>query len=202
MKPFTKKELFRVFLIFAVVFAVTGVNLRASLRRARDAQRKGDLGQISNVLGKFFNDYGFFPPSEDGKIKMCKGDNFDSVIQEVKEKKPFDRELFFSGLRSCEWGKDGIEDILDPISPPYIKVLPSDPKQDEGISYYYLSNAARFQVYAYLEGGKDETGYDAGIVARNLPCGIKICSFGKSYGVPVDKSIEYYEKELLESTGK
>jgi len=202
MKPFTKKELVGVCLILATVFAVAGFNLQTSLRRARDAQRKGDAGQISNVLGKFFADYGFFPPSENGMIKMCKGSNFDVVMQEVKDKNPFDRDLFFSGLRNCEWGKDGIEDVLDPSSPPYIKTLPSDPKQNDGISYYYLSNTVRFQMYVYLEGKDDEVGYDLGIVSRDLPCGIKTCSFGKSYAVPVDKSIEEYETELLKGTGK
>jgi len=201
MKPFTKNELVGVFVILVTVFVVTGFNLRVSLRRARDAQREGDAGEISNVLSKFFADYGFFPPSEDGKIKMCKGTNFDSVMKEVENERPFDRELFFSGLRGCEWGKDGIEDLLDPTAPAYIKTLPSDPKQDEGITYYYLSNTNRFQIYVYLEGEKEESVYTPGIVARNLPCGNKVCSFGKSYAVPVDKSIEDYEKELLQKTG-
>src|SRR4030065_1961524 len=104
MKPFTKKEILGVLRILCVVFIVTGFNFQLSLRRARDAQRKGDAGQMSDVLGKFFADYGFFPPSENGKIKICKGADFDKVMQEVKNKKLFDSKLFYSGLRGCEWG--------------------------------------------------------------------------------------------------
>jgi len=202
MKAFTKNEILGVFGIFAVVFVVTWFNLQVSLRRARDAQRKGDAGEISNVLIKFFSDYGYFPPAENGKIKMCKGENFDQMLLEVKNKKPFDRELFFSGLRACDWGKDGIEDVLDTNSAPYIKTLPSDPKTEDGTSYFYLSDTERFQLFVYLEGESDESGYDTRIVARNLACGNKICSFGKSYAVPVEKSIEEYKEELLKGTGK
>ena len=199
MKPFTKQELKVVSAILFLIFVVTGLNIRIALRRARDAQRRADLGAISNALHEFYDDYGFFPPAENGKIKVCKADNFEKVFTEIKEADQFDRNRFISGLRTCDWGKDSLTDLgmFEGESETYIKTIPVDPKQSEGITYYYLSNINRFQLFSTLEGEDSEEGYNEGIVKRNLLCGNKICSFGKTYGAtPLDKSIEEYESEL------
>jgi type II secretory pathway pseudopilin PulG len=79
MKSFTKKEVVGIALIFFVVFLITFKGLLTSERRARDAQRRGDLGAISNALYAYQKDFGFFPPSENGKIKACRADNFNEV---------------------------------------------------------------------------------------------------------------------------
>ncbi len=197
MRLFTKQETITVSLIFLVVFTVTFLNMQTSLRRARDAQRKGDLGDISNALEKFRNELGFFPLAENGKIKMCKASNFNEILEKVKSKEVFDTELFYQGLRGCEWGKDGLYDVLDDSVPAYMKTLPSDPKTPKGINYIYLGNSNRFQLYTYLEGENEESGYDNRIVDRQLKCGNKICSFGKAYSVPMERDINDYEKELL-----
>lgn len=197
MKLFTKQEAVVTTLIFLVVFAVTAVNMNTSLRRARDAQRKGDLGAITDALEKFQNEFGFVPPSDNGKIKMCKGSNFDEVVAKIKGSGKFDMNIFVQGLRTCEWGQDALGDIMDETAEPYMKTIPSDPRAGNGISYIYLSNSNRFQLYTYLEGEEDESGYDKKIVERKLGCGVKTCSFGKSYAVPVDISIEEYERELI-----
>ncbi len=201
MKIFTKQESIVVSLIFLVVFSVTFFNMQTSLRRARDAQRKGDLGDISNSILKFKDELGFFPPSENGMIKMCKASNFNEILEKVKNRPTFDTELFFQGLRVCEWGKDGLYDVLDDSVAPYMKTLPSDPKTVNGLNYIYLASPNRFQLYSYLEGENEESGYDKGIVARQLKCGTKTCSFGKSYAVPVERTIEDYEMELIQKSG-
>lgn len=200
MRTLTKSEIITTALIFLTVFLVTIYNLNISLRRSRDAQRKSDLGLISETLDKFFAEYGYFPPSEEGKIKMCKGENFDSVLETVKNRSVFDRELFFSGLVPCEWGTDGLIDVLDSSREPYVKTLPSDPKTNEGISYLYLSNTNRYQIFTYLEGEDGETGFNEFVTERNLLCGNKTCSFGKENHAPLEKSIEEYEKELFEKS--
>jgi hypothetical protein len=200
MRWFDKSELLAIFVILLLVGAVTAVNMNIALRRSRDAQRRGDLSALSEALDSFLSDYGFLPPSEGGRIKFCKGDNYKQVMSALKEKEYFDRNLYLSGLRPCEWGVDGLEGLLDGKRS-YLKTIPSDPKYKDGVSYYYLSNTKRYQIYAYLEGEKDETGYDESIVSRNLPCGVKICSYGKSFSdTPLDKSIEEYEDDLRKKT--
>ncbi len=199
MKPFTKKELIGVSLILLVVGAVTLNGLRLSVRRARDAQRMADLGAVSDGLEQFHEVYGFFPPDEDGKIKACKADNFDNVVIELKNLGRLDRNLFISGLRACEWGKDSFADLLDESHEPYIKSLPVDPSSDEGYSYHYISNMNRFQIFAGLEGGMEEDVYNAKVAQRSLLCGTQLCTVGKSYAdTPLDKTLEEYEKELKE----
>jgi hypothetical protein len=130
---------------------------------------------------------------------MCKGETFDEVYADIQESKVFDRELFESGLRACEYGLDAFRDVTNDSYPAYMEVIPTDPKAKEGFAYLYISNTRRFQIYSYLEGESDEEEYNPNLVARNLDCGNKICSFGKSSGdTPLDISIEEYEKLLLE----
>jgi hypothetical protein len=117
----------------------------------------------------------------------------------MKDLGHFDQNIYFQGLEACDWGSDPLEDVSDLSYPAYMQTLPKDPQTLGGISYLYLSNLNRFQIYSYLEGGKDEDGYDTGIVGRGLDCGGKVCSFGKSFfDTPLDRSIEEYEKELFE----
>ena len=199
MKPFSKNEAIGVILILLFTFSVTFYNLRISVRRSRDVQRRSDLGVISDAILRFQEGFGYFPPSRDGKIKMCKGDNFDEVVATLRQLEEFDRNLFFEGLRGCDWGKDSFRDLTDETYEPYLKLIPKDPREAEGLEYYYISNTNRFQIYSYLEGEEAETGFNIGVVKRNLPCGQKTCNFGKSSGdTPVDMSIDEYERQLKE----
>jgi type II secretory pathway pseudopilin PulG len=201
MKPFTKQEIVSVGAILFVLAVATLTNLRVAIRRARDAQRRADLGAISNALHQYQADFGFFPPSIDGKIQACRAENFDEVLNRLAEVEFFDRTILFDGLRGCEWGSESLSNLGLPESElfNYLENIFQDPKEKEGLSYLYLSNTKRFQLYAYLEGGDTEVGYDLGIAVRNLACGSKVCSFGKTFAdTPLDKSIEEYEAELLE----
>ncbi len=197
MKPFSRQELIAISLIVLIVFGFTFKGLVEAQRRSRDSGRRSDLGTISDALYAFYGNYGFFPPSADGKIKMCKGENFDSVLAEIKESKQFDFGKLEGALRECEWGKDSLTDILDNPDIVYLEHIPVDPKDGEGIKYLYLSNTRRYQIYSYLEGGEDEDGYNKEIVVRSLLCGTKICNFGKSFAeTPLNISIEEYERQL------
>lgn len=202
MKPFTKHELLGVLTILVVVGALTLTGLITSLRRSRDAQRMADLGAISNALDQFHEEYGFFPPSEKGNIKACKGDNFNEVLEKLKNAPQFDREVFESGLRACTWGNDSLRDVADDSRNPYMTVLPVDPKSKAGQSYLYITNGRRYQLFARLEEGSDEDFYDSHVFRRSLQCGREICNVGKGFAnTPVDRSIEEYEAELMEKAG-
>ena len=176
MKPFSKKELAGVAAILLAIALATGVNLRLALRRSRDVQRRADLGAVSNALHSFFDDFGFFPPAEDGKIKACKGANFDIILAEVTSQEQFDRDKFFEALVPCQWGDDSLDDLglFGSETKIYLKSIPIDPKKNEGRDYVYLSNTKRFQIYSCLEGENSEEGYDLEIVDRHLMCGHEI----------------------------
>ena len=190
MKLFTKKEFIGVSLIFLVVFSVTYSGLLQALRRSRDVQRKADISNISDALSKYQEDMGFFPPSENGKIKACRGENFESIELLLKDRKMFDLNILISGLRPCDWGIDALKDVLDDSYPAYLSAIPQDPKAKEGYHYYYFSNSRRFQIYTFLEGGQSEDDYSENITSRNISCGTGVCSYGKSSDdTPLDRSI-------------
>lgn len=200
MKFFTKKELVAVGIILFVLSIVSYRNFQIALRRARDSQRRSDLGSLNDALSKYYEDFSFVPlSSSKGNIKACKGSNYDQLMQELKQEKSFDTKLYLEGLTDCVWGKDSLSDLQDSTYPDYLKLIPEDPLQSEGYSYLYIADGKFYQIYAYLEGGSDEEGYDGKIVSRNLRCGTHICNFGKAYGeTPLDKSLQQYENELIQ----
>ncbi len=205
MLKFSKEEIAITSLIILVVGMVSFFNFQDALLRARDETRRGDIGELSEALNKFHADFGYFPPSEDGKIVYCINDNFETILQELNNDPMFDKHKLFEGLRPCEWGEDQFDDLFDDEYPPYLTQLPQDPGTNMGYSYYYLSNLNRYQLYAHLEEGEDGVGFFPAIVHRQLNCGVGVCSFGKSYQeTPLDISLEEYEKilekERLEKT--
>lgn len=189
LKP-TKKE----FLVFTVtilcIVLATYFNLLGALLKARDVQRKGDLGAISNGLAAYQADIYSYPASEDGHIVACLGGFDDRGIPQ---------------RRKCVWGEEGLRDIFyeDPNYPDYMKTIPQDPKTVDGVNYLYLSNGRHYQLFGHLEGLDKEPEYNPKVVARNLSCGNQICNFGVSDGeTPLEKSIEEYENELREKALK
>lgn len=201
MIPFTKIEFRATVLILLTIFLVTFKNLKISERKARDFQRRDDLTQIFNALHRFHDDFGFFPPSQDGKILACKGERFNEALRGVDIKDESKRlEVYLANLVPCEWGQDALRDLSDDNYLPYIKVLPSDNFKGGKYAYYYLSNKRVFQLYAYLEGGSSEIGFKEKILDRGLPCGGSFCNYGRSaFGkTPLDMTLEEYEKELRE----
>lgn len=185
MKAFNRKESIWLLFILIFVFAVSFSNLRVSLRRARDVQRKNDIRLVSDSLVRYQTDFGSFPLSQDGKIVACKG-------PDTKK----DARGIITGFIPCEWRLDSLKDVFDESYPPYVTTLPDDPNYQKGIDYIYFSDGQLFQIYAALEG-KDEAEYDTKIVARGIICGAQICNFGLSYAnTPLDKSLEEYQNEL------
>jgi type II secretory pathway pseudopilin PulG len=199
MKFFSKKEIGWILVILILIASASLYNFRISLRRARDAQRKADLGQIANAVGAFQNDFGFYPPSLDGKIVACKKDGVDNYAEYKDSLLTKDNEIdLFEIYAPCEWGNDSLSDVFEPEYPPYIDTLPMDPQGSAGAYYTYISNKNRFQLYTGLEG-KDEDDMQSVIAERNISCGLRICDFGRASGAtPLEKSIKEYENELLQ----
>ena len=73
-------------------------------------------------------------------------------------------------------------------------VLPREPYWQKGVSYLYLSDGARFQVFAAMEG-KSEPEVDVKIIAKNLYCGSSVCNVGRSYGCDIPKTLKQCEEE-------
>lgn len=203
MKFFSKKEIGWILVILILIASASLYNFRISLRRARDAQRKADLGQIANAIGAFQNDFGFYPPSLDGKIVACKKEGVDDYAEYKNSLLTKDNEIdLFEIYDPCEWGVDSLSDVFDPEYPPYVNTLPMDPQGSTGAYYTYISNKNRFQLYTGLEG-KDEDDMQSVIAERNISCGTYICDFGRASGAtPLEKSIEAYENELLQEKTK
>jgi len=172
---FSKKELIIVSSALTFIIISTLLNLQTSLRKARDAQRKSDIRSIYDALMLYNKDNGTYPlNSPDGRMLACRPH--------------YEGEAVF--YEPCDWYRDNLESYLTPIL--------GDPRQGQGFSYYYLSNGKHFQVYASLES-ESEDEFEPSIARLSLPCGQKICNFGRSDGAtPLDKSLEEYENELKE----
>jgi type II secretory pathway pseudopilin PulG len=189
MKFFTKKETLGIGIILIILIAISIPNFSISLQRARDAQRKNDMGVLYDAIVSYQRNMQTFPLSTtDGKIIGCSGPDtkYDAVSK------------MWVNLRICEWGIDGLTDLNNPSSTPIIQTLPNDSKYKDGFAYLYISNGRRFQIYTALER-KDQDEYNPVIEKLGLKCGSHICNFGKGYSdTPLDMSLQEYENKLLE----
>ena len=195
MKPFIKKEISGLSIIFLILFAISVPNFALSIKRSRDNTRKGDLGSILSALADYQKDYSSFPASTaDGKILACKRPE-DKV--EVDEKGNFKVELI-----PCDWGKSGLFDFTEDPPAAYMSNIPNDPQSKLGLTYFYISNGRRYQIYTHLES-EDDDQYDEGIIERGIMCGNKICNMGRAHAnTPLDKTLDEYENELYEQSLK
>ena len=179
---FTKKEFFGIALILTVILGFMVFNFNVSERKARDVQRKQDVRDISDALESFRGDIGSYPASENGKIIACDSGKKDSLGKVIP--------------RTCRWGEDSLTDVTGFKSTRYMERISVDPKNSEGVDYYYISDGRFFQLFAALESSA-EAEYDPAIAARGLICGNKTCNFGLASGrTPLDKSLAEYENEI------
>jgi len=173
MFGFNKKDTKIISLILFLIVSLTLFNFQMSLRKARDNQRKNDLRNIFDALNIYQEEVGSFPASSpDGKIIACNGKLGENDVMIYEP---------------CEWYQSTLTNL---------KMLPGDPRQGQGRSYYYVSNQKHYQIYASLESNR-EAEYSPAVVARSLACGKYSCNFGRADGkTPLDKSLEEYENEL------
>jgi hypothetical protein len=198
MKFFTKSELKLVGGVMLFLVLISVFNFQLALRRARDAQRKSDLGEIEKALQSFHRDFGYFPPSnEDGEIIACYDGKIEELVVPKNNAGEIDVKKYFEQFTGCGWGEDGLRDVTDSEYPAYSVRLSTDPKTSDGFAYKYISNFTRYQLFAHLEGKESEDEYKKEIELRGIECGISVCNFGKAFGkTPLDVSIEDYEKVL------
>lgn len=195
MKPFTKPEIIALIFIFAVLIVISVPNFTLSLRRARDQVRRDDLGALVHALDEYIADFQTLPPgSPDGKIMGCKKPE-DKVTVDKKGR-------LVVGLIPCNWGKDALVDLTPGSQRVFMEVIPGDPQYAKGVSYMYFSDGQRYQVLAYMEGGKDEADFDPSILARNIMCGTQVCNVGRAYNVPINISIEEYDRQMNKQISK
>lgn len=167
---FSTKELIGLTIIFTCLGLAVFVNMRISLRKSRDAQRRGDMRTMQSALTAFQDRYGYYPDSKDGGVIGCESGALD------ENGKPI--------FRVCEWGWDKLAGVS----------LPTDPNTSDGLRYRYESVREYFQVFASLEGHDDEE-YNPKVEKRGLWCGTKVCNFGLSNDeTPVDSDLAEYKR--------
>ena len=138
---FTLVELLVVMAILGILTVITLGNFRTSQIKARDAQRKSDLGQIANALEAYYNDHAGYPGADSsGKILACGCEGT-------------------GGDDPCNWNEDsGQREFCDENNTVYMTKIPGDPINDP--PYYYRSNGTFFQIYAILENNNDPDLFD------------------------------------------
>ncbi len=133
MKFFDNPELKAILVILTFLVVISTPNFIVSLRRARDAQRKADIGGVQDALYRYQADFGTFPLSINGKIAPSAPVSY---VEVGGIKTPV--------FSACKWGESSLADLSDSSYPPYMKLIPNDPVKDKGRSYYYFSNGSKF----------------------------------------------------------
>lgn len=124
-RGFTLIELLVVIVILGILATIGLGSFQSSQRKARDARRKSDLGQLITALEAYYNDTGAYPVADTGRIAGCG-----------------------SGV-ACPWGQA----FVDANGTIYMVELPADPMSNQ--SYYYVSAGTDYQIYARLENDQD-----------------------------------------------
>lgn len=129
---FTLIELLVVISIIGVLTTLVAANLNSARERARDAERKSDLKNISTALRLYFNDNGAYPASLDWGQPWKSAD---------------DKTTYMSTIPN-----DPLYDVNDTNSPQYIYTPGAPPDEDTFVLTACLENASDKQ-------GKPDTGY-------------------------------------------
>ena len=146
-----------------VVMAIIGVltiiglgSFQGSQQKARDAQRKSDLKQMTTALETYYNDAGEYPLSNSsGEIVGC------GTI---------------SSPTACSWGESFATNTTT-----YMVELPEAPASQQ---YDYISDGDSYAIFARLENGRDPDipedtdGIDQ--VYDGTDCGTGVCNYGIS----------------------
>lgn len=133
---FTLVELLVVMAIIGILAVISLANFRTSQIKARDAERKNDLRQITNALEAYMSDHGSYPVANSGRIVGCECTN-----------------------QICAWGGDINREFCDSNNTVYMKEIPDDVLGSDVAGshphYCYSSDGIYFQLYAKLENSND-----------------------------------------------
>ena len=156
-KGFTLLELLVVMMLIGILVAIgTGGFVQTQIK-ARDAQRKNDLGQLQRALESYLNDHGRYPADDAGQIQVPNG----------------------VGTVTIAWG----EPFKDENNTVYMVKLIKD-RTSPIREYYYRSNTAgtKYQLFAALENSEDKNHFSLELVdslaAENVSCGQRDCVYG------------------------
>lgn len=126
---FTLIELLIVITIIGILSALVMTNVSGVRERARDARRKSDLNSIKTALRLYYNDFGSFPTSTNGRINGC-----------------------VNGSTTCEWGEAFASTNT------YMNALPLDPSSSTSNPQYYTYtqiDADSYTLSADIENQSD-----------------------------------------------
>jgi general secretion pathway protein G len=128
---FTLVELLIVMAIIGVLATFFIGSYTGVQKKARDANRKSDLTQISKALEIYYNDHRRYPAELSGKIAGCPS----------------------TGPTACDW--DNTDQFTDGETV-YYKTIPGDPHYPAAV-YVYRSDSGGtyYKLYARLENSED-----------------------------------------------
>jgi general secretion pathway protein G len=126
---FTLVEILVVIVIIGILSAIGLGGFIASQQKSRDSQRKGNLKNITTALEVYYNDWGSYPLSENGRILGC------GTPQNPEQ---------------CLWLEPFVKNDTY-----YMVEVPKDPLV--GYNYFYVSDGTSYQIYARLENLKDKS---------------------------------------------
>ena len=119
-------ELLVVIAILAILSTVGFGQYKTSQLKARDAQRKADLGNLSRALEMYYSDFRHYPLADEGSAKMI----IDGDI--------------------IDWGTS-----FETETTIYMKVLPADPVSNFSYCYQAPDGGASYKIFAKLENRND-----------------------------------------------
>ncbi len=131
-KGFTLVELLVVITIMSILTVITVSQFQTAKRKANDVARKGDLNALAKSLQMYYADYGSFPESEHGMIRVV-----DNGVE-----------------KTVTWGGE----FSDNASTPYIymKKTPREEILDDNFPFCYVSDGGnRYGLFAMLENTAD-----------------------------------------------
>ncbi|HKB88778.1 MAG TPA: prepilin-type N-terminal cleavage/methylation domain-containing protein [Patescibacteria group bacterium] len=138
VQAFTLIEMLVVISIIGILATLVAANLNSARSRARDAERKSDLKNISTALRIYYNDESRYPASDNSnKIKACDP----------------------GGVSACTWG--GEWNIGTTV---YMQTLPQDPLSPTQ-DYRYVQDSSDTDSYtldACLENQSDTNAIASG----------------------------------------
>lgn len=150
-KGFTLVELLVVMAIISILAVIAMANFQTSQIKARDAERKANMRQISNALEAYTSDHGFYPNAEDangGKIKACADGG--GVCKAS------------SASTACEWSGTLSRELCDENNTVYMTEIPSDPTGKDDFAdpdaqphFCYWSDGVSYKIYTKLENDND-----------------------------------------------
>jgi len=158
-RGFTLVELMIVMVILGILMTIGTQAFIASMKRGRDATRKGNLRAISNALEMYYNDKGKYPVWDGaGSIPGCYNAGGSTGVCGTAY--PIFKDSIANGAM-------------------YMAQFPADPIILQ--KYYYISSATggQYQIYTHLESSQDPAIFAP--AAAGTDCGTNAaCNWGLS----------------------